>query len=278
MTSRSVPAGRVSTIPSGPTSQSAPGTAWPPGAPTPSGIGAFDLHPDRRPGQQLGDGPLADDPAPVDDGHRIAGPLDLVEEMGREHDGATLGDERQDHVAHLLHARRVEPVHGLVEDEQLGVPEQTGRHPEPLAHAHRVLRHLVVGPVGHAHPVEGGADPLPGGRLPGRRQDLEVLPTGEVPVEPGLVDDGAYPGQRLGAVRGDRVAEEGHRPGVGVGEPEQHPDERGLAGAVRAQVAEGTPPGDEELDAVDGDVLPEPLGQSVGLDGPVATGARGPGW
>ena len=47
-----------------------------------------------------------------------------------------------------------------------------------------------------------------------------------------------------------------------------------LPGAVGAEVAEGTSPGDEELDAVHGDVVPEPLGQPVGLDGPWALGRR----
>ena len=69
--------------------------------------------------------------------------------------------------------------------------------------------------------------------------------------------------------RGTGVAEQLHGAGVGMGQPEQHPDEGGLAGAVRAQVAEGAAPGDQELDAVHGDVLAEPLGQPVGLDGPL---------
>ena len=49
--------------------------------------------------------------------------------------------------------------------------------------------------LGHAHPLEGRVDAGPGRRLPGGGQDLEVLPSGQVPVEPGLVDDGAHTGQ-----------------------------------------------------------------------------------
>ena len=107
-------------------------------------------------------------------------------------------------------------------------------------------------------------------RLPGGGQDLQVLPAGQVTVEPGLVDDGPHPGQGRGAVPGDVVAEQRHRAGVGMGQSQQHPDERGLAGAVGAQVAEGASPGDEELHAVHGDVLPEALGQPVGLHRPLA--------
>ena len=57
---------------------------------------------------------------------------------------------------------------------------------------------------------------------------------------------------------------------IGVGQSEQHPDERRLAGTVRAEVAERAAPRDEELHAVDGDVVPEPLGQPVGLHRPRA--------
>ena len=117
-------------------------------------------------------------------------------------------------------------------------------------------------------PLEGRSDAVARRRLACRGQDLEVLPPGQVAVEAGLVDDGPDPGQRRGAVLGHGVAEQRHRAGVGVGQSQQHPDERGLARAVRAEVAEGAPPGDEELDAVHGDVVAEALGQPVGLDGP----------
>ena len=41
------------------------------------------------------------------------------------------------------------------------------------------------------------------------------------------------------AVFGNLVAEEGHGAAVGARETEEHSDQRGLAGAVRAEVAEG---------------------------------------
>ena len=121
-----------------------------------------------------------------------------------------------------------------------------------------------------AHPLERRADAAAGRPLTGGRQDLQVLPPGQMTVEPRLVDDGPDPGQRPIAVSRDRVAEEGHRSGVGPGEPEQDPDEGGLAGAVGPEVAEGASPGHQQLHVVDSDVVPEPFGQSVGLDRPVA--------
>jgi hypothetical protein len=90
----------------------------------PAGFGAFDLKRERRPRQQLGDRSLLDDAAAVHDGDSVAGPLHLVEEVGGQHDCAALGHHRKDHVAHLSHSGRVEPVHRLVQKEQLRVSEQ----------------------------------------------------------------------------------------------------------------------------------------------------------
>ena len=68
----------------------------------------------------------------------------------------------------------------------------------------------------------------------------------------------------------DGVAEKEHCAGIGVGQAQQHSDQRGLAGTIRPEVAEGAAAGNEELDVVDGDVLAESLGQPVGLDRPLA--------
>ena len=209
----------------------------------PIGLGALDLERERCSGEQLGDRTLPDDVAPVHDGHGVTGPLDLVEEMRGQHDRAPLGHQGEDHVAHLLHAGRVEPVHRLVQDQQLGVPDQTGGDAEALAHAHRVLRHPVVGAMEDAHPLERRLDPVPRRRFAGGGEDLEVLPPGQMAVEPGFVDDGTHPRQSQVAMLRDGVPEQRHRPGVGVGQSQQHPDERGLAGAVRARGSRTRNPG-----------------------------------
>ena len=83
----------------------------------PVGSRTVDFQCERRRGKQLGDRPLTDDLAPVDDGHRVAGALDLVEQVGREDDSASFGHQGEDHLAHLQHARGVESVHRLVQDE-----------------------------------------------------------------------------------------------------------------------------------------------------------------
>ena len=106
-------------------------------------------------------------------------------------------------------------------------------------------------------------------------EDLEVLTARQMTVEAGLIDDGPDSSPRAWARSArDGEAEERHRPGIRTGQPQQHPDEGGLAGAVRPEVAEGAAPGNEKLHVVHGDVLPEALRQPIGLHCPRALGGR----
>ncbi len=236
--------------------------------PGPVGLGALDLEGERCSRQQFGDRPLADDVAPIHDGDGVTGPFDLVQEVRGQDDGPALGHQGKDHVPHLVHAGGVEPVHGLVEDEELRVAEEAGRHSQALAHAHGVLRHPVVGAVDDADPLQCRLDAVTRRGLACRRQDLEVLPSAQMPVEAGLVHDGADPGEGHVPLLRDGETEQRHGAGVGVGQAQQHPDERGLARTVRTEVAERTSPGNEELDAVHRHVVPEAFRQPVRLDGP----------
>ena len=54
-----------------------------------------------------------------------------------------------------------------------------------------------------ADSLERRVDATLGGRLTCRGEDLQVLPTGQVAVEAGLVDDGPDPGQGPVTVAGD---------------------------------------------------------------------------
>ena len=202
----------------------------------------------------------------VDDRHRIAGAFHLVQQVRRQHDRSPLLDQAPDHLPHLVHPGRVEPVHRLVQDQELRVTEQARGHPQALAHAHRVTRHFVAGSAGQADPGQRRRDPAVRVAAPGRGQQAEVLLPGQVRVEARLVDDRADPGEGPPALRRDRAAEQGHRAAGGPGEAEQGADQRGLARTVRPQVAEGGAARDEQLDLVDGDVGPEPFREAVGLD------------
>ena len=63
---------------------------------------------------------------------------DLGEHVARDEDRLALGREAAHEVAQPAHALRVEPVRGLVEDQQLRVAEQRAREAEPLPHPERV--------------------------------------------------------------------------------------------------------------------------------------------
>jgi len=119
-----------------------------------------------------------------------------------------------------------------------------------------------------ADPLEGRPDTVARRGFACGGEDLEVLSPGQMAVEPGLVDDGPDPRQGLIAMPWNQESEQGHRARVGVGESQEHPDERGLAGAVRTQVAERASAGDKKLDTVYGDVVSEALGEPVSLDRP----------
>jgi len=96
--------------------------------------------------------------------------------------------------------------------------------------------------------------------------DREVLAAGEVAEEARLLDDRADAGERLRPLRRDGVAEQLHGACRRGRQAEEHADESGLAGAVRAEVAEGGPAGDAEVDAADDRPLAEALRQSRRLD------------
>ena len=95
--------------------------------------------------------------------------------------------------------------------EQLGIPEQAGGNAQPLAHAHGVLRHLVVGSMQDADSLERRGDAALGRRLTRRGEDLQILAAGQMAVEAGLVHDRPDPGQGHITVSRDGVAEKEHR-------------------------------------------------------------------
>ena len=107
--------------------------------------------------------PWSDELALVHDRDVVRDLLDLVEQVRRDEDRpAVLLDERADHLAEGGHARRVEAVRRLVEDQQLRVVEEAARDAEPLPHPHRVRLHLPVGVRREADALERRVDPAAG--------------------------------------------------------------------------------------------------------------------
>ena len=204
MASRSVPSGSVMARPSGPTWTCAPNAVPPSRPPARSGSEHSTWTSKEDPASSWEIGPC-----------RITVPRSTMAtasqvrstSSSRCDDSTTVRPSATsdcDHVAHVEHPAGVEAVHRLVEDQQLRIPEEAGGDAQALAHAHGVLRHLVVGAVQDADTLERRLDAALGRRLARRRQDLQVLAAGQVAVEAGLVDDGADPGQRQVAVAWDR--------------------------------------------------------------------------
>ena len=216
-------------------------------------VRAVDADQDARPAAaaELLERAHRDDLALVDDRHLVARLLDLVEDVRREHHRASLVDERAEQAAELEDAGGVEAVHRLVEDQQLRVGEQAARDAEALAHPHRVRLDAVVRAVGQADALERGVDARERLAAARRGDDAEVLASREVAVEARLLDDRADARERLGAPLGHRQPAQAHRAAVRAREAEQDSDERRLAGAVRAEVAERDAARDAEVDALD---------------------------
>ena len=219
---------------------------------------------DDRPGlgQQLGaralrlDPPVADDHDPVGDG------LDLGQQVRGEQHGAAAVGEAPQQPAHPAHALGIEAVGGLVEDQDLRVAEQRVGEAEALAHAERVLADAPAGRrLVEADELEQLVDALhrhahgPGG-------DGERLAAAAAGVLRRRVeqDPDAAAGVRQVAVA---PAEDPGLAAVGLGQADEHPHRRALAGAVGAEEA-----GDGARLAAEGDIgddgaPSELLGESV---------------
>ncbi len=213
--------------------------------------------------------------------------LDLGEQVaGEEHRGALLVQLDQQ-LADLPDAVRVQAVGGLVEDQQVGGREQRAREPQPLAHAQRVGAHRAAVDAGEPDPLEGLPHPPPPSRPAagaGRVEQVEVRPPGEVAVRGGALDHRPDARQHRVDLARHLPAEHPDVAARGVDQPEQHPHQRRLARAVRAEEAVAVAPGDVQVDVVDGGVRPVALGQPAGLDhqrgvdgGCAERARRGPG-
>src|SRR5439155_10850336 len=112
------------------------------------------------------------------------------------------------------------------------------------------VQHLVDSLL--VHPRQVGDDP-------------QVLPTGEIGVEAGRLDQGADPGQSGRVAR--RVAGDGCRARGRPDEADEHAQGRGLPSPVRAEEAIDLATPHAHVDGVDGeDSAAIPLGETVGLD------------
>ena len=228
-------------------------------------------------GDELVDRPVQDELALVDDRDVVGDLLDLVEEVRRdEHRAPVLLDEEADHLPEGRHAGRVEPVRRLVEDQELGIGEQAPGDAEALSHPHRVSLDLAVCVRGEPDALEGAVDV--GVRVAAQEAGpyLEVAATGEVRIEPRLLDDASDAAERDVGLAGDAVPANVDRPARGAREAEHAPDERRLARAVRPEPAEAAAARHVDRDVAHRDLRAEALRHALEADDRLAVAHAGP--
>jgi hypothetical protein len=98
-------------------------------------------------------------------------------------------------------------------------------------------------------------------------QQVDDLTTAEVRPEGDVSRDIGEAAVQPGGVKPRVAAQQRGLPGVPTKQPEQHPDRRRLAGAVRAEEAVHLAGGDREVQPVQRDRAPEGLAQPRHLDG-----------
>ena len=268
--STSAPSGRSSRRPSLPACSCVPGgnaSAAPAGGRSTTSVDS------RRADSSAPSGPTLRMLAADDDGHAIADHLDVGEDVGREEDGAALGVQLDDQVAHLLAADGIEPGHRFVEDDQLRIAHQRLRDPDPLQHA---LGELAQGPAARVVEADardqaiGAAASLRRRHVAQRADEIQELFRREVIVEVGALGQVADPA--LGRQARHRQPQHLGAPAGREDEAHQHLEGGGLAGAVGAQEPEDLAAMDVEadvfhrLDALAEEAQAEGLGQSDGSE------------
>src|SRR5262245_1901462 len=120
---------------------------------------------------------------------------------------------------------------------------------QALAHPARERRDVVVGSIGQAGAVEGGINRVPNVETVQLGKESEVLPRGQLWIEVQLVRKQPDPRPQSTTKPSRVVVSVANLTGAGGHERGHHADERGLAGAVRAEEAHDLAAPRRECDA-----------------------------
>ena len=185
--------------------------------------------------QQVVLGAVRDYAAVADHDDVVGDHLDLVQKVRGEQHRAAAVREAPQQVAHPSDAAGVESVGGLVEDQDLGVPDQCGRDAQSLAHAERVVADPAIRPRYRSRLTRSSISVDASSRQPhGALRDRENLPARAARMLRRRVeqDTDLHPGVGQFGVptAGDRGVSRRRR-----GEPDHDSHGRGLAGAVGAE-------------------------------------------
>src|SRR5437879_581446 len=211
------------------------------------------------------------DEAPmVDHGDAVGHAIRFVHVVGGEEYGHALGGPEVAHVGpHLIAALRIEAQGRLVEKQDLRRVQQPAGDLEAALHAAGERLHQVVAPLPQLeHPQEQFTPLAPGvpRHVVQHPVDVHVLPRRELAVETRILEHDAEALADFRAMGGDVETVELERARRRMQQGGEHPDGRGLAGAVRPEERENLPGSHIEGDVVDGHDVPERLDDVLDAD------------
>jgi hypothetical protein len=199
-----------------------------------------------------------------DDQHVVGGLLDLAQRMAGHQHRATLVRESAQVLAQPPHARRVEAVRRLVQDEHCRVAEHRRGQPQPLTHPEGEL----PDPPPRVRREPGLGQDAPGRVLgqPGRcREDAQVVQRGTAGVAARGLEDRADLTDRVWQLVVSPAANR-RGPAAWRGEAEQHPQGGGLAGPVWPEHGRHLARSRDRAEVIDRENVPEGLGEAAQLD------------
>ena len=214
--------------------------------------------------------------AGVDHHDAVAHLLHVVEEVGGEQHRDAERAEAGHQLEHLLASERIEAGGRLVEQHQLGIAHERLGQLGALAHPGGEAADRPEARLVETDQVEDVRSPLAGGT---RRQPAELAEGGHevrrrlIGRQAVVLGHVAEPRPHGDGIGGDIDAAHLDPPLRRVGEPEQQPEHRGLAGAVGADQADA-PARERHRQPVEGDDRWIALGQA--LDAKEGTGFHDP--
>ena len=160
----------------------------------------------------------------------------------------------------------IHPVGRLVQNEQPGAPQHGRGQAEPLAHPEGVAADLLARRSGQAHRLDRLVNEAVRVTAVESGQDGQVLPPGQVGIEPRGLDEPAHPVQPAGPGLGPGAPEKPQGSLVRQDQAEESGEQRGLASAVGTEQPVHDARTDEQVYLVEGGCLAEPLRHPAGLD------------
>ena len=183
-----------------------------------------------------------------------------------QQDGGAGSSQGADDLPDLVTGARVEAGGRLIQEHQLGGDDDARRDVETAAHPAGVVLHQSPSGVGEAEGVEEIGRPGLGlARLP---SSLPIRIRFSRPVRSSSTE-ASWPvrrPRRTSSASDDVVAENARLAAIRAEQRRQHPNRRGLAGAVRAEHPVDAPAADREVNSADGLGLAEGLLETGRLD------------